>query len=61
MYSIFGKEGNENVENFMSFLDDFEEDRKKRIEAMKKFGMLDENSSSHEETTKWKVEGKDEI
>lgn len=60
MYSIFGKEGNENVENFMSFLDDFEEDRKKRIEAMKKFG-IDNNSSSHEETTKWKVDGKDEI
>ena len=58
---MFSNEEKENVENFMSYLDDFEEDRKKRIEAINRIDKLLNNSNSFEETTSWKVEGKDEI
>jgi predicted KAP-like P-loop ATPase len=58
---MFSNEEKENVEDFMSYLDDFEEDRKKRIEAIKRIDKLLNNSNSFEETTSWKVEGKDEI
>ena len=58
---MFSNEEKENVENFMSYLDDFEEDRKKRIEAINRIDKLLNNSNSFEETTTWKVEGKDEI
>lgn len=61
MYNVFGNEEKENVESFMSYIDGFEEDMKQRKEAIKRIDKLLGNSSSFEETTKWEVEGKDEI
>lgn len=59
---MFSDEEKEEVENFMSYMDEFEEDRKKRLESIKRIDKLLGNSSnSFEESTKWEVEGKDEI
>ena len=58
---MFSDEEKEEVQDFMSYMDDFEEDRKKRIEAIKRVDKLLGNSNSFEESTKWEVEGKNEI
>ena len=58
---MFSDEEKEEVQNFISYLDDFEEDRKKRLESIKRIDKLLGNSNSYEETTKWEVEDKDEI
>lgn len=59
---MFSDEEKEEVQNFMSYMDEFEEDRKKRLESIKRIDKLLGNSSnSFEESTKWEVEGKDEI
>ena len=58
---MFSDEEKEEVQNFISYLDEFEEDRKKRLESIKRIDKLLGNSNSFEETTKWKVEGKDEV
>lgn len=57
---MFSNEEKEKVDNFISYLDSFEEDRKKRIESLKRIDSL-LGTNSFEETTKWKVEGKDEV
>ncbi len=58
---MFSDEEKEEVKNFMSYMDEFEEDRKKRLEAIKRIDKLLGNSNSFEESTKWEVEGKDEV
>lgn len=59
---MFSDEEKEEVQNFMSYLDEFEEDRKKRLESIKRIDKLLGNSNSYEETTNWEVEGKkDEV
>lgn len=58
---MFSDEEKEEVENFMSYMDDFEEDRKKRLESIKRIDKLLGNSNTFEESTKWEVEGKDEV
>lgn len=58
---MFSDEEKEKVQNFISYLDDFEEDRKKRLESIKRIDKLLGNSNSYEESTKWKVEDKDEV
>lgn len=58
---MFSDEEKEEVQNFMSYMDDFEEDRKKRLESIKRIDKLLGNSNSFEESTKWEVEGKDEV
>jgi uncharacterized protein YnzC (UPF0291/DUF896 family) len=58
---MFSDEEKEEVKNFMSYMDEFEEDRKKRLESIKRIDKLLGNSNSFEESTKWKVEGKDEV
>ena len=59
---MFSDKEKEEVKNFMSYMDEFEEDRKKRVEAIKRIDKLLGNSNSYEESTKWKVEGKkDEV
>ena len=57
---MFSNEEKEEVENFISYMDDFEEDRKKRLENIKRIDKL-LGTNSFEESTKWEVEGKDEI
>ena len=56
---MFSDEEKEEVQNFISYLDEFEEDRKKRLESIKRIDKLLGNSNSFEESTKWEVEGKD--
>ena len=58
---MFSDEEKEKVQNFISYLDEFEEDRKKRLESIKRIDKLLGNSKSYEESTKWEVEGKDEV
>ena len=58
---MFSDNEKEEVKNFMSYMDEFEEDRKKRVEAIKRIDKLLGNSNSFEESTKWKVDGKDEV
>ena len=58
---MFSDEEKEKVQNFISYLDEFEEDRKKRLESIKRIDKLLGNSNSYEESTKWEVEGKDEV
>lgn len=58
---MFSDEEKEEVQNFMSYMDDFEEDRKKRLESIKRIDKLLGNSNSFEESTKWEVESKDEV
>ena len=59
---MFSDKEKEEVKNFMSYMDEFEEDRKKRLEAIKRIDKLLGNSNSDEESTKWEVEGKkDEV
>lgn len=58
---MFSDEEKEKVQNFISYLDEFEEDRKKRLESIKRIDKLLGNSNSFEESTKWEVEGKDEV
>ena len=58
---MFSDEEKEKVENFISYMDDFETDRKKRLEAIKRIDKILGNSNSFEESTKWEVEGKDEV
>lgn len=59
---MFSDKEKEKVQNFMSYMDEFEEDRKKRVEAIKRIDKLLGNSNSYEESTKWEVEGKkDEV
>lgn len=54
---MFDEKGKKEVDNFMSYLDEFEEDRKKRLESIKRIDkLLGKDGNSHEETTKWKVE-----
>ena len=53
---MFDEKGKKEVDNFMSYLDEFEEDRKKRLEFIKRIDKLLGKSESHEESTKWKVE-----
>lgn len=57
---MFSDEEKEEVQDFMSYMDEFEEDKKKRIEAIKRVDKL-LGTNSFEESTKWEVEGKDEI
>lgn len=57
---MFSNEEKEEVEDFISYMDDFLEDRKKRLEAIKRIDKL-LGTNSFEESTKWEVEGKDEI
>ena len=57
---MFSDEEKEEVQDFMSYMDDFLEDRKKRIESIKRIDKL-LGTNSFEESTKWEVEGKDEI
>ncbi len=57
---MFPEKSKEEIEDFMSYLDYFDEDRKKRIENIKKIDKL-LGTNSFEESTEWKVEGKDEI
>ena len=58
---MFSDEEKEEIQNFMSYMDEFEEDRKKRLESIKRIDKLLGNSNSYEESTKWEVEGKDEV
>ena len=58
---MFSDEEKEKVQNFISYLDEFEKDRKKRLESIKRIDKLLGNSNSYEESTKWEVEGKDEV
>lgn len=58
---MFSDEEKEEVQNFMSYMDEFEEDRKKRLESIKRIDKLLGNSNSFEESTKWEVEDKDEV
>lgn len=58
---MFSDKEKEEVENFMSYMDEFEEDRKKRLESIKRIDKLLGNSNSYEESTKWEIEGKDEV
>ena len=58
---MFSDKEKEEVKNFMSYMDEFEEDRKKRLESIKRIDKLLGNSNSFEESTKWKVDGKDEV
>ena len=54
---MFDEKGKKEVDNFIDYLDEFEEDRKKRLESIKRIDKLLDKSKSHEESTKWKVEG----
>ena len=58
---MFSDEEKEKVENFISYMDDFETDRKKRLESIKRIDKILGNSNSFEESTKWEVEVKDEV
>ena len=58
---MFDEKGKKEVDNFIDYLDEFEEDRKKRLESIKRIDKLLGKSESHEESTKWKVEWSYEI
>ena len=54
---MFDEKGKKEVDNFMSYLDEFEKDRQKRLESIKRIDkLLGKDVNTHEESTKWKVE-----